>query len=133
MKNRLVAFGLMAFSLVANAADIKVEQSATLVKVTSATVKAEGQGFPSYHVTATATFSNSCVAPREGEVFKMVEQKNGFQVLSITLGELVAKRMCPKIFRPVSLTFDLGSYTKPNDGSFDAILVNGQKAVAEQE
>ncbi len=109
------------------AAEVKLERHAQPIRVNSVSAELVGQGFPSTEVKVTATFSNSCTAPRENELVAITQYSSNFDDLKISLG-MESNRACPAVFKPVTITLDLGQYTKPNDGSFDKVIVNGKVA-----
>lgn len=104
---------------------IKAERTAQPVRVDSVRTEIVGEnGFPSTQVYVTATFSNSCTVPFPKEFVKVAQHGNNFQTLSLTLAE-ESNRICPAVYKPVTVTIDLGQYTKPNDGLFSKVIVNG--------
>lgn len=109
--------------------EMKVEKQGYQVRVDSVTTETVGEhGFPSTIVKATGTFSNSCVAPDLEELVVIPQYTNNYRNLSLILVSTAGNRACPMIYKPVTVTFVLGPYTKPNDGLFSKVTVNGVKA-----
>ena len=79
-------------------------------------------------VKVTATFGNDCFVPTADELVIMTRYADGFGTLDLSLGT-ISDRACPLNFSPVSVTINLGTYTRPNDGTFDKIIVNGVESV----
>lgn len=127
MKN-LFAAGLVLASSLAFAGDIQVERNAQPVRVNSVQLEIVGeQGFPQTQVSVSATFSNKCRVPHSDELVQIVQHSKDFRTLNITLGE-EGNRICPAIYQPTTVTIDLGTFTKPNDGLFSKVTVNGKSA-----
>ena len=118
----------MVVSMMSFAADeIKVERRAQPLRVKSVSTETVGHGFPSTVVRVTAVFSNRCVAPTANEAVVISQYTHGFDDLVLTVAS-ESKRMCLDVYQPVTMTYNLGTYTKPNDGFFKNIIVNGVKA-----
>lgn len=123
---KYVLASLMMFSTLSHADEpLKVIQQLTPVRVDSVSTEIVGNGFPSTHVEVQATFSNSCVVPNQQELVVVPVYSASFSTLNLTLASLPSERVCPMIYRPVTVTLYLGLFTRPNDGLFDQILVNG--------
>lgn len=104
---------------------VKVGKQAHQFKIDSVNVKMVGEhGFPSSHVFATATFGNSCTVPLPNELISMVQYSKNFDSLILSVGS-ISKRICPAVYMPETVTLDLGIYSRPNDGLFSLISVNG--------
>lgn len=107
---------------------IKVGRQAQPVRVNSVLTQTVGEhGFPSTRVLVKATFGNSCEVPRPNELVTITQFSKNFDSLVLTLGE-ESLRACPAVYMPVTVTIDLGTFTKPNDGFFRKITVNGKVA-----
>ena len=107
---------------------LKVGRHANPVRIDSVSTEAVGeQGFPSTRVLVRATFGNKCTVPRANELVTIAQHTNHYENLVLTLGSEV-RRMCPMHYMPVTVTIELGTYTKPNDGLFREITVNGKAA-----
>lgn len=136
MKTALIA-SLALVSSSALATSIVAPQSlkpATIlheVKVDSVATKIVGEGFPSTQVFIKATFGNSCAIPKADELILTVGYRNSFDDLTFSLASN-SQRVCPMIYKPVTVTIDLGQYSRPNDGLFSKVLVNGVEASATQ-
>lgn len=120
-------FASQAFSQVdtnpANATP--VENRLQSARVVSVSTIAEGEGFPSTRIIANVQYSNSChVTPAEN-LFIVANHENNFDVLRINLVSKPSDRMCIALWAPVTVSYDLGVYTRPNDGFFSEIYVNG--------
>jgi hypothetical protein len=126
MKTYLVT-SLIFASTLSLANEIKVDRSAHAVRVNSVSTEIIGHGFPSTQVKASATFGNECEVPQSEELVKIVQYSKDFRNLVISLGDQ-STRLCPAVYRPVTVTLDLGLYTKPNDGLFSNVIVNGKSA-----
>lgn len=126
MKNYLVT-GLIFASTLSVANEIKVDRSAYAVRVNSVSTEIIGHGFPSTQVKVSATFGNKCEVPHSEDLVKIVQYSKDFRNLVISLGD-ESNRICPAVFLPVTMTLDLGIYTKPNDGLFSKVIVNGKAA-----
>jgi len=126
MKNALLTI-LVLMSSVGFADGVKLERHAQVIRVNSVSTELIGEGFPSTSVKVTATFSNSCTAPKSDELVAIVQYTKNYENLEIALG-MESDRVCPAVFKPVMVTLDLGEYTKPNDGLFEKISVNGKVA-----
>ena len=132
MKNLFLA-SLMVISSFAMAEEmttgnaIKVGRQAHPVRVNSVQTEIVGHGFPSTRVLVTATFGNSCQVPRSNELVTVAQYAHSYDDLVLTLAE-EAHRVCPAVYMPVTVTLDLGTFTKPNDGLFHKITVNGKEA-----
>ncbi len=118
---------LFLMSSLSFADDPKLERHAQLVRVGSVIKEVVGQGHPSTKLKVTATFSNSCVVPNSDELVAITQYSKDFRNLDIALG-YESHRVCPAVYKPVTVTIDLGTYTKPNDGLFERITVNGKGA-----
>lgn len=126
----LSAFLLASASVLASEIPhaVLANRSVQAVRVNSVTqTRVGGHGDVSVRVRARATFGNPCKIPRPGELIKIVRHENQFRDLTITLGEEVL-RACPQHVAPQSIIIDLGTFSKPNDGVFDKITVNGVEA-----
>lgn len=107
---------------------LKPGKTASPVRVDSVITRSVGEhGFPQTQVSVRATFGNSCVVPFPDELVQITEGRDNFNTLNITLGS-TDRRMCTMLFQPVTVTIDLGTHTKPNDGNFSKIVVNGVQA-----
>jgi len=126
MKNLLLVLPFFLSSL-ALADGIKVENQASPVGVSKVSTEIVGQGFPSVKVTVHATFSNPCMVPKASELVSIVRYQENYSELIITLGEMSA-RMCTANFSPTPAVIELGIFTRPNDGNFNKIVVNGVEA-----
>ena len=104
---------------------IKVTRTGLQFRIDSVNVVIEGEhGFPSSHVYATATFGNKCAVPHADELLSTVQHGNNFNTLNIVVLNL-STRVCPLNYLPTPVVLDLGVHTKPNDGLFSKVLVNG--------
>lgn len=109
-------------------AAVKVGRQAQPVRVNSVSTEGVGaHGFPSTRVLVSATFGNSCEVPRPSELVTIPQYSRNFDTLVLALGS-ESQRACPAVYMPVTVTLDLGTYTKPNDGLFRKITVNGKAA-----
>ena len=107
---------------------IKVTREVQPIRVDSVVVRTVGgHGFPSQQVLVSSTFGNSCEVPTTKELVRLVKGSSNFQSLSITLAS-ESQKICPAVYKPVTVTIDVGTFTKPNDGLFSKISVNGKVA-----
>lgn len=107
---------------------VKATRQADPIRVDSVTTIIEGEfGFPQVHVYAKATFSNSCRVPTSKELITIPQYEDNYRFLNLSVGN-ESRRMCPAVYKPVTVTVDLGVYTKPTDGLFSKIVVNGKEA-----
>lgn len=119
---------LFLSSVVSQAADIQGIRSATAVRVNSVEVTNVGEhGWPVAQVKVQATFSNRCMVPKADELVVIANYSENYDALILSLGSQ-SDRMCTMEYRPVTVTINLGQYTKPNDGMFDSISVNQVQA-----
>ena len=125
MKNFVFVALLGLSSSLTFAADLKPSKSLRALRINSVSTEIVGRG--ATHVTAQATFSNSCGVPRSEELFQVTQQLENGAVLSITLASDV-RRMCTADYNPVTVTIDLGMHVRPDDGSFSNVTVNGVNA-----
>lgn len=124
MKNLFLA-SLIVVSNFAGA--VEVGRQAHPVRVDSVRTEIVGEGFPSTRVLVTATFGNSCEVPRSNELVTIAQYSRNYDTLILALGQ-ESHRVCPRVYKPVTVTLDLGTFTKPNDGLFRKITVNGKSA-----
>jgi len=89
-------------------------------------------GWANTHVTATATFSNACTAPTADELLIAPSYSDSYGTLNLSVLEN-SQRVCTAEYNPVVVTLDLGKWVRPNDGTFQKILVNGVAAQAVQD
>ena len=107
---------------------IKVGRQAPAVRVDSVMTETVGEhGFPSTRVLVRATFGNRCAVAKSNELISITQHSKNFEDLNITLAN-ESHRVCPAVYAPVTVTIDLGLFTKPNDGHFRQISVNGKLA-----
>lgn len=123
MKKLLLALPVIVSGL-SFANEIKVENQIGFVRVDSVMLETVGQGFPSTEVRIRVTSSNDCEAPRAEEVVIIPSYSKDFRDLVLTVGN-TSERICPQVYAPVTNTYHLGTYTKPNDGFFRRVIVNG--------
>jgi hypothetical protein len=126
MKALLLALPLFVSSL-ALADGITVDNQADVVRVDSVSTEIIGQGFPSTKVTVRATFGNPCMVPNSKELVSIVQYSKNYDQLLISLGQ-ISMRICPAVYKPTPATIELGTFTRPNDGLFTKIIVNGVEA-----
>lgn len=124
----LAAFALSATA--ASAADITPTHTASMVQVDSVETSTEGEfGWPITRVKVEATFGNACLVPLADELTRVIGYSNSYDTLNLTLVN-VSDRICTREFLPVTVTIDMGTYTRPTDGLFNQVLVNGIAASA---
>ena len=126
MKKYLVA-ALLVVSSFSQAREITGIRQAGLVQVKSVQAEAIGHGFPVTEVKVTAVFGNSCEVPSAEELVSIVNYSKNFDQLIISLG-VESERVCPQYYAPETVTISVGQFTKPNDGLFSKITVNGKVA-----
>jgi len=114
---------LVLMTTVASAQEIEGIRGAATVRVNSVKATLVGSGFPTTEVTVRATFSNSCEVPHADELVAIVNYSKNYDVLDIALGD-TSERMCPQVYRPVTVDIKVGSFTRPNDGKFSRVIVN---------
>lgn len=126
----LIAAALLLTPAFAQAADLVPANKAHAVRINAVTATFEGEhGWPMTRVKATATFGNSCVVPKPSELTVISQYTDSYTSLALTLASS-SNRACPAVYAPVTVTIDLGTYVKPNDGLFSTISVNGVEAPA---
>ena len=121
---KLLVTALILVSTVGRANEIEGIRNVNAVRVNSVTATQVGEfGFPSTEVKVQATFGNSCQVPNSDELVSIVNYSKNFDQLIISLGNQ-SERMCPMVFMPVTVTINVGTFTRPNDGMFSKITVN---------
>jgi hypothetical protein len=123
----LITAAALLFSGVAAAENLSPATIAIRVPVNAATVSISQGPWPVTSVSATATFGNACSVPTADELVLIPGYEDGFDTLTLTLG-YYSERACTAEYAPVTVTIDLGTYTRPNDGLFQKVVVNGKKA-----
>lgn len=126
MKSMITA-AAMLFSTAAAANDLSPANIAIPVQVNAVNATVTGDGWPVANVSVTATFGNECQVPTADELVMIPSYQDEYDTLSLALGNL-ATRGCTAEYAPVTVTINLGTFTRPNDGLFGKILVNGKKA-----
>lgn len=126
MKHTIFAI-LALVSAVSVADEVRVGRQAHPVRVNAAFLEIVGDGFPSTEVRVTATFGNFCEVPLSDELVTITQYSKNFDNLNISLG-IESERACPAVYQPVTATIFVGLFTRPNDGLFERITVNGKVA-----
>jgi hypothetical protein len=127
MKSLFIATSFLALSSLAQAKDIKVGRSGTLLNVTRVWTKSSEARGPMVNVYASIVADNACVLPTAREIVKFQASSEGqneteLQVIS------VSTRSCTMEYKPIEAVLDLGVYTHPLDHAFQVIRVNGVSA-----
>ncbi len=120
----VIRVGVPGLPVIPSVDSIRDVRQAGAVQIMSVQTQAVGeQGFPSTQVKAIAQFGNKCEVPTGDELVTVVTYSKNYDSLYIALGN-TSERICPQVFAPVTMTIELGQFTRPNDGNFKSIAVN---------
>lgn len=121
----LALLGLMTFSAApAFAEDLQPAHFAQKVRVVGVEATVEPGPWGATAVKITATFGNACAVPSANELILMTDYADNFGTLDLTVAT-ISDRVCTMEYAPVIVTIDLGVFGRPNDGTFEAVKVNG--------
>ena len=119
----LILATLTLFSAVAYGDEIAPARQALKVNIDKVHVAVVGQGWPVTEVKVSATFGNACQVPLADELIQIIGYQDNYDTLNLTLA-MESDRVCTLEYSPVTVTINLGSFTRPTDGLFSKIVVN---------